>query len=133
MGEEMEGWRCKLELSEKKRNRLVPDFPHSAGTVLKLKSNGARKPDRLLRCLPALPRLIERKLAPRQRWRAGPMASSPSSNSAADVVGKFSGVFPAFDASGRQRRQQRECACFHRKYYDFNRLDGKYVFFGIGG
>lgn len=62
MGEEMEGWRCKLELSEKKRNRLVPDFPHSAGTVLKLKSNGARKPDRLLRCLPALPRLIERKL-----------------------------------------------------------------------
>lgn len=49
----------------------MPDFPHSAGTVLKLKSNGARKPDRLLRCLPALPRLIERKLARRQRRGRG--------------------------------------------------------------
>lgn len=53
MDVEMEGWRCKLK--KKKKKCLLPDFPHSAGTVLKLKIERLQEPDRL-RNLPALER-----------------------------------------------------------------------------
>lgn len=76
----------KEKKKEKNENRLVPDFPHSCWHGAKMKSNGARKPDRLLRCLPALPRLIERKLARRQRRGRGHRRF-------AIVKCSFSGVF----------------------------------------